>query len=138
MAIEREFNDNGVRACPSRKLNRISWANLRGKEFGGAETKRNRQEMTTAIEETLSRRIFALRADPEHGCLTGESNPFAMPRRAYSDDEARRPVNMRRPLRFFGVRSVAYQERPFLVRGGFDPRGSSQRTTGSHAEAGAH
>ena len=58
--------------------------------------------------------------------------------RAYSDDEARRPVEMRRPPRFLGVRPAAFQERPFLVRGGFDPRGSSQRTTGSHAEAGAH
>ena len=58
--------------------------------------------------------------------------------RAYSDGEARRPGEMRRPPRFLGVRSVALQERPFLVRGGFDPRGSSQRTTGSHAEAGAH
>ncbi len=55
--------------------------------------------------------------------------------RAYSDGEARRPAEMRRPHPFLGVRSAALLERPFLAQGVFDPRGSSQRTTGSRAEA---
>lgn len=54
---------------------------------------------------------------------------------AYSDEEARRSEDMRRPLPFLEIRSAAHPARPFLAQGGFDPRGSRQRTTGSRIEA---
>ena len=61
--------------------------------------------------------------------------PFGV--RASSDGAVLRPAEMRRPLPRLGVRSAEVPEHPFLARDVFDPRGNSQRTTGSHAEAGA-
>ncbi len=55
--------------------------------------------------------------------------------RAYIDGEAHRPAGMRQPHPFHGVRSTALLESPFLARDVFDPRGSSQRTSGSRVEA---